>query len=150
MHRFDATGPPKLRSAPPSPRSYSRGYPPQRRISDEEILRLYVEGKLDSSTIGLRAECTSKTVLEIVRALDGVVRGPGGRGNRGPLKLTDAEIIQRYTDGATGKALAKQAGCSQSTLYGLLHRHGVRIRTPTECAAATKATDRARIGRAKG
>jgi DNA-binding CsgD family transcriptional regulator len=150
MHRFDATGPPKLRSAPPSPRSYSRGYPTQRRISDEEILRLYVEGKLDSSTIGLRAECTSKTVLEIVRALDGVVRGPGGRGNRGPLKLTDAEIIQRYNDGATGKALAKQAGCSQSTLYGLLHRHGVRIRTPTECAAATKATDRARIGRAKG
>ena len=142
MHRFDATGPPKLRRAPPSPRSYSRGHPTQRRIPDEEILRLYVEEKLDSSTIGLRAECTSKTVLQIVRALSGVVRGPGGRGDGGPLKLTDAEIIQRYTDGASGKALAKQAGCSHSTLYGLLHRHGVRTRTPTERAAATKATDR--------
>jgi hypothetical protein len=68
MHRFDATGPPKPRSAPPSPRSYSRGHPTQRRLPDEEILRLYVEEKLDSSTIGIRAECTSTTVLEIVRA----------------------------------------------------------------------------------
>ena len=64
MHRFDATGPPKLRSSPPSPRSYPRGHPTQRRLPDEEILRLYVEEKLDSSTIGLRVECTSKTVLE--------------------------------------------------------------------------------------
>jgi hypothetical protein len=150
MHRFDATGPPKMRSAPPSPRSYPRGYPAQRHLPDEEILRLYVEEKLDSSTIGIRAECTSKTVLKIVRALGGVVRGRGGRGDGGPLKLTDAEIIQRYNDGTSGKALAKQAGCSHSTLYGLLHRHGVRTRTPIECAAATKATDRARIGRAKG
>jgi hypothetical protein len=59
-------------------------------------------------------------------------------------------IIRRYTDGVSGKALAKQAGCSYSTLYGLLHRHGVRTRTPIERAAATRATDRARIGRAKG
>jgi DNA-binding CsgD family transcriptional regulator len=139
-----------MRSAPPSPRSYPRGYPAQRRLPDEEILRLYVEEKLDSSTIGIRAECTSTTVLEIVRALGGVVRGPGGRGDRGPLKLTDAEIIRRYNDGASGKALAKQAGCSYSTLYGLLHRHGVRTRTPAENGAATRSTDRAQIGRAKG
>jgi hypothetical protein len=85
-----------------------------------------------------------------VRALGGVVRGPGGRGDRGPLKLSDAEIIQRYNDGASGKALAKQAGCSHSTLYGLLHRHGVRTRTPAENGAATRSTDRAQIGRAKG
>jgi len=150
MHRFDATGPPKLRRSPPSSRSYPRGHPTQRRLPDEEILRLYVEEKLDSSTIGIPAECTSKTVLEIVRALGGVVRGPGGRGDRGPLKLTDAEIIRRYNDGASGKALAKQAGCSYSTLYGLLHRHGVRTRTPAENGAATRATDRARIDKAKG
>jgi hypothetical protein len=74
MHRFDATGPPKMRSAPPSPRSYPRGYPAQRHLPDEEILRLYVEEKLDSSTIGIRAECTSTTVLEIVRALAGTRR----------------------------------------------------------------------------
>jgi DNA-binding CsgD family transcriptional regulator len=143
MHRFDATGPPKPRSASPSPRSYPRGHPTQRRLPDEEILRLYVEEKLDSSTIGIRTECTSRTVLKIVRALGGVVRGPGGRGDRGPLKLTDAEIIQRYKDGASGKALAKQAGCSHSTLYGLLHRHGVRTRPPAENGAATSAANRA-------
>jgi hypothetical protein len=122
--------------------SYVRGRPPQRLLSDEEILRLYVEEELDSDTIGYRAGCSSTTVLEIVRKLGGVVRERGGRNERKTLKLTDAEIIQRYNDGASGLTLAEQAGCDHATIYRVLHSHGVRTRAPSESGTAARARDR--------
>ena len=82
--------------------SYVRGRPTQRLLSDEEILRLYVEEELDGDTIAYRAGCNGTTILAIVRKLGGVVRERGGRNERKTLKLTDAEIIQRYNDGARG------------------------------------------------
>jgi hypothetical protein len=118
--------------------SYIRGRPPQRLISDEEILRLYVEEELDSDTISYRAGCSGKTVLDIVRKLGGVVRERGGRSKCKTLKLTDGEIIQRYNDGASGLTLAMQAGCDHATIYRVLHSHGVRTRTPTEIGAAAR------------
>jgi hypothetical protein len=116
--------------------------PTQRLISDEEILRLYAEEELDSDTISYRAGCSSTTVLDIVRKLGGVVRGRGGCSERKTLKLTDAEIIQRYKDGASGLTLAEQAGCEPPTIYRVLHSHGVRTRTPTESGVAARAHDR--------
>jgi hypothetical protein len=112
--------------------------PTQRLISDEEILRLYAEEEMDSDTISYRAGCSSTTVLDIVRKLGGVVRGRGGCSERKTLKLTDAEIIQRYKDGASGLTLAEQAGCEPPTIYRVLHSHGVRTRTPTESGAAAR------------
>jgi CobQ-like glutamine amidotransferase family enzyme len=128
---------------------YIRGRPSQRVIADEEILRLYVEEELDSDTVGYRAGCCGSTVLEIVRKLGGVVRT---RGNSKTLKLTDAEIIQRYKNGASGAILAKQASCDQGTIYRVLRRHGVRIRSSTETGRATKVSTRtrARLDKAKG
>jgi hypothetical protein len=122
--------------------SYVRGRPTQRLISDQEILRLYVEEELDGDTISYRSGCSSTTVLEIIRKLGGVVRERGGRCERKTLKLTDAEIIQRYNDGASGLTLAEQAGCDHTTIYRLLHSHGVRTRTPTESGVAARARDR--------
>ena len=121
--------------------SYVRGRPPQRLLSDEEILRLYVEEELDGDTISYRAGCSGKTVLEIVRKLGGVVRERGGRNERKTLKLTDAEIIQRYNDGASGLTLAKQAGCDHATIYRVLHSHGVRMRAPAESGVAARVRD---------
>jgi hypothetical protein len=118
---------------------YIRGRPSQRVIADEEILRLYVEEELDSDTVGYRAGCCGSTVLEIVRKLGGVVRT---RGKSKTLKLTDAEIIQRYKDGASGLTLAEQAGCEHTTIYRELHSHGVKTRTPTESGVAARAHDR--------
>src|SRR4051794_5037040 len=118
--------------------SYVRGRPTQRLISDEEILRLYVEEALDSDTISYRAGCSAKTVLGILRKLGGVVRG---RSERKTLKLTDAEIIQRYNDGASGLTLAEQVGCDHATIYRVLHSHGVRTRPPTESSTAARARD---------
>jgi hypothetical protein len=122
--------------------SYIRTRPAERLISDEEILRLYVEEELDSETISYRAGCSAKTALEIIRKLGGVVRGRGGRNERKTLKLTDAEIIQRYNDGVSGLRLAEQAGCDHATIYRVLHRHGVKTRTPTESSAAARTRDR--------
>lgn len=117
---------------------YVRGRPPERLLSDEEILRLYVEEELDGDTIAYRAGCNGTTILAIVRKLGGVVRERGGRNERKTLKLTDGEIIQRYNDGASGLTLAKQASCDHATIYRVLHRNGVRIRTPTESEAAAR------------
>jgi CobQ-like glutamine amidotransferase family enzyme len=122
--------------------SYIRTRPAERLISDEEMLRLYIEEELDSETISYRAGCSGKTVLEIIRKLGGVVRGRGGRNERKTLKLTDAEIVQRYNDGASGLTLAKQADCDHATIYRVLHRHGVRTRTPAESGTAARARDR--------
>jgi len=122
--------------------SYVRGRPTQRLISDEEILRLYFEEELDGDTISYRAGCSSTTVLDIVRKLGGVVRGRGRGSERKTLKLTDAEIMQRYKDGASGLTLAKQAGCNHVTIYRVLHSQGVRTRTPTESGEAARARDR--------
>ena len=149
MRRIDLTGPPAPPSAAPS---YVRDRPTQRLIPGEEILRLYVEERLDGDTIGYRAGCSNKTVLDIVRELGGVVRGRGAPGERKTLKRTDAEIIQRYKDGASSKTLGEQAGCDPGTIYRLLRRHGVRIRTEAETGAATRAAARARdrLAKAKG
>ena len=49
--------------------SYVRGRPTQRLISDQGILRLYLEEELDGDTISYRAGCSSTTVLEIIRKL---------------------------------------------------------------------------------
>ena len=88
------TEPPADRTVWAGMPSYIRGRPTQRLIPDEEILRLYVEERLDGDTIGYRAGCSAKTVLEIVRELGGVIQE---HGKRRTLKLTDAEIIQRGT-----------------------------------------------------
>jgi hypothetical protein len=123
---------------------YIRGRPSQRVIADQEILRLYVEEALDSDTIGYRAGCCGSTVLEIARKLGGVVRGRGERGKRRTLKLTDAEIIQRYRDGASGVTLAEQADCNPDAIYRVLRRHGVRTRSATASRAATRVATRTR------
>ena len=70
--------------------SYVRGRPPQRLLSDEEILRLYVEEELDGDTISYRAGCSGKTVLEIVRKLGGVVR------ERGEVRSYGAGLLSSY------------------------------------------------------
>ena len=58
------------------------------------------------------------------------------------LKLTDAEIIQRYKDGASGVTLAEQAGCSPDAIYRVLRLHGVRTRSATASRAAARTRDR--------
>ena len=128
--------------------SYAQGRPTQRLISDAEILCLYIEEKLDSDTIGYRAGCSSTTVLSIVRASGAGIRSRGKRGKRKALKLTDAEIIQRYNDGASGVTLAERAGCDHGMIYRVLRLHGVSVRTATERGAATRARDR--LDKAKG
>ena len=124
--------------------SYAQGRPTQRLISDEEILCLYVEEKLDSDTVGYHAGCCARTVLDIVRKLGGVVRTRGKSGERKTLKLTDAEIIQRYKDGASGVTLAEQVGCYPDAIYRVLRLHGVRTRSATASRAATRAAARTR------
>lgn len=51
-----------------------------RQLSDEEIVRLYVEEGLSSTDIGLTAGCSGNTVLALVRKAGCPVRGRG----RGP------------------------------------------------------------------
>lgn len=101
----------------------------QRRLPDDEIIRLYREG-LDAESVGFRANCSSATVLDLVRASGEPVRGRGSR-PRTVLRLDDAEIVRRYRDGQTAATIAVAAGATISMIYHTLRRLGVtRNRRP--------------------
>ena len=130
-------------AADPSPRrksarSYISGRPPHRLISDAEILRLYMEEKLDADSISYRAGCSARTVLELVREQGGTVRGRGGRDPAKTLKLAVDVIVERYRNGESGLKLAELAGCDDGTIYRLLHQQGVVPRSARERAIMAK------------
>lgn len=98
-----------------------------RRISDEQIVKLYVEDGLDAETIGLRAACSGTTVLRIVTSAGHATRVKG-RGKPRPLALTSAEIVERYRSGQSGPTIADAAGCTSGTIYKILRAHGQPVR----------------------
>jgi hypothetical protein len=100
-----------------------------RLLSDTEIADQYASG-VDSDTIGLRAGCSGTTILKIVRALGGEVRGRGGR-NQLMLPISDSEIVRRYEAGESGPRLAREADCVSSSIYNVLRKAGVRPRPRT-------------------
>lgn len=99
----------------------------RRRISDAEIVRLYVDERLDSDSIGARAQCSGSTVLSLVRAAGFTPRLPGGR-RKHSLKISEDEVVTRYLDGQSGPQIAEVAGCTPSNVYHVLRRRGVRLR----------------------
>lgn len=113
----------------------------RRTLPDAEIVRLYVEEKLDSDTIGARAGCSATAVLDLVRAAGGEVRRAGGRRRSARLMLTENEIVRRYLAGESGPLLAYAAGCTSSAIYHLLRRHGVEMRPPPTGRRRSKKPD---------
>lgn len=109
----------------------------RRRLPDDEIVRLYVEG-LDSDSIGARANCSGTVVLSLVRSAGYPVRKPGGR--KRALALPEDEICRRYLSGQSGPVIARVALCTPSSVYNVLKKHGVPRRLGLDQAAAASAT----------
>jgi 3,4-dihydroxy-2-butanone 4-phosphate synthase len=117
--------------------SYQRGVPKVRLLPDDQIVEMYLSG-VDSDTVGNRAGCAAKIVLQLVRAAGGAVRRPGlGAGHK--LQLPESEIVQRYGAGESGVRLADAAGCCPASIYSILRKHGVPVRDRNPAAAAAKA-----------
>lgn len=95
-----------------------------RLMTDEQICEMYAEHG-DSFTVGLHANCSSTTVLTIVRRHGGKIGTPGGVRMVRVLKLTAEQMCQRYKAGESGPSLAKAAGCSTGTVYKTLEAHGI-------------------------
>jgi hypothetical protein len=96
-----------------------------RRMTDEEICRMYAECQ-DSGAVAYHAQCSSTTVITIVRRYGGEIPKQGGR--RKPLPVSDAEICRRYIGGQSGITIAKDAGTHPVTIYDILERHGIERR----------------------
>jgi hypothetical protein len=96
-----------------------------RRMTDEEICRMYAECQ-DSGTVAYHAQCSSTTVLTIVRRNGGVIPKRGGR--RRQLDATDAEICRMYQSGQSGISIAHELGTHSVTIYEILKAHGVERR----------------------
>lgn len=130
--------------------SYQRGLSKCRLLPDDQIVRLYLDG-LDSDSVGYRAGCSAKVVLELVRAAGGTVRHPGAGSGR-TLRLTPAEMVKRYEAGESGTMIAQAAGCVASTVYGVLRRQGVtlRDRNPRAAGEVAKAARLARKAKGDG
>jgi hypothetical protein len=122
--------------------SYVRGAK-ARRLTNAEIIRLYVDELLDSDSIGFRAGCSGTTILNIVRAAGHPVR-QAGRGAPRHRNISDEEIIARYRSGISGPAIADAAGCSASAIYHVLRRAGVQVR---DSATAGSLAERLRAER---
>jgi hypothetical protein len=116
----------------------------RRILPDEEIVRLYVEDRLDSDTIGARANCSATYVLDRVREAGHPVRRSGGV--RSSLPITDEEIVRRYLGGESGPVLAQAIGCTPASIYAALRRQGVATR-PDITVAAVRAAATKRRGR---
>jgi len=122
--------------------SYVRGKTGGPKLSDDQIAAAYAEGE-DSVSIALRANVDSTTVLKIARAA-GVPIRPRGRGKRKTLGLTDADICRLYEAGVSGPVIADRAGTTTNTVYNILRRGGIPLRTSGAVSSAMAAASRAR------
>lgn len=120
--------------------SYVRGEG-RRSLTDEQIIHLYLSG-IDSDTIGYRANCSGTTVISIVRAAGHEIRKKGGR--RHSLPMSDADIAKRYTAGETGPEIARDIGCTASSIYHVLRRLNVEIRDDAVSAGKLAARNKAK------
>lgn len=111
--------------------SYVRGEG-RRTLADDEIIRLYLSG-IDSDTIGYRANCSGTTVIALVRAAGHEIRKKGGR--RHSLSLSDEAIARKYKGGETGPQIAREIGCTPSSIYHALRRLNVEIRDDAAAVA---------------
>jgi hypothetical protein len=100
----------------------------RRKLSDADIVRLYLDEGLDSDTVGAAAGCSGTKVLQLVRAAGGQVRRVGGPRRVSPLKLDADEIIRRYRAGESGPQIARIADCATSSVYHVLRSNGVALR----------------------
>lgn len=116
--------------------SYVRGRR-RRHLSDDEIIKRYVEDGADAESIAFDARCSGTTVLAIVRAAGHEIR-KGGRGAPRKRLIDDSEIIRRYRAGQSGPLLADAAGCTAGTIYRLLRSYGVEVRPAPNGAALRK------------
>jgi hypothetical protein len=117
--------------------SYVRGRR-SRQLSDDEIIKRYVEDGADAESIAFDARCSGTTILTIVRAAGHEIR-KSGRGAPRQRLISDADIIRRYRDGQSGPLIADAAGCTPGTIYHLLRRNGVELRASPSGAALRKA-----------
>lgn len=101
-----------------------------RKLSDAEILRLYVEEGLPGDEIGYLAQCSGTTVRDIVKRQGGTLRRRSGLPADYQRLVSDEEIIRRYQIGETGRELAAAARCSAITIYRILSLAGVPRRAP--------------------
>lgn len=98
-----------------------------RRLTDAEICERYAEGA-SSIDVGLLANCSSTTVLDVVRKYGVAVRSVGGSAPLGRRKLSDADVCLRYLAGHTAPRLARTAGCCTATVYRILRDGGIPTR----------------------
>jgi len=87
-----------------------------------EILKRYEQG--DSSLhLGRVFNCSTTTILNIVRRLDGQVRN-----NRKFSDIVEQQIFKRYESGETSNKLASVYGCSSGVILRAIKRQGGQTR----------------------
>lgn len=89
----------------------------------------------DGATVAYHAQCSSTTVLSIVRRNGIEIAKRGGK--RKPLAVTDAEICRRYLGGQSGVTIAADIKTNPVTIYKILESNGIprrekwrHLRTP--------------------
>jgi hypothetical protein len=108
-----------------------RGRPGGRKLTDEQIVELYTTLR-DSVAVGEAAQCSGTTVLHIMHATGNshlvAKRGGGISKVPRPLRLTEAQIVERYRAGASLRDVCEQAGGTHRRVTNILKSAKVPIR----------------------
>lgn len=110
---------------------FLRGRPGGRKLTDAQIVELYTQVR-DSVVVGEAANCSGTTVLHIMHATGNshlvAKRGGGISKQPRPMRLTDAQIIERYRAGTSLRDVCEQAGGTHRRVSAILKAAKVPIR----------------------
>ena len=106
----------------------------KKKLPEREVLEaLHWEEKMTLAAISRRYGATAAAVSLAFKRLGIPARSPPGR-PRSKLPAND-ELLRLYWDEEMSLAMiAKQFNASASTVYSMFKRHGIKMRTRTECA----------------
>jgi hypothetical protein len=110
---------------------YMRGRMGGRKLTDEQIVELYTTLR-DSVAVGEAARCSGTTVLHIMHATGNShlvsKRGGGVSKQPRPMRLTEAQIVERYQAGTSLRDVCDQSGGTHRRISGILKAAKVPIR----------------------
>jgi DNA-binding CsgD family transcriptional regulator len=99
--------------------------------STDELVRRYRAGE-SCAAIAAATGLRPTTVQGRLKRAGAKLRPPGRPASRGPLGVTDADLVARYRAGESCAAIGEATGLSRTTVHGRLRRAGVELRRGAE------------------
>lgn len=102
----------------------------------EKIKALYVEKGMSAPKIAKEVQCSSLTVLNILRAQNVVIRSRGTYPKKIKSDAQVKKIFEEYKQGKSLSAIAAKYGVNPNTIYYHMKKHNEETRTNRKLSKA--------------